>query len=124
MASASRLYRSLPHRILNWKLALGERKGNHMKLSISRRNLLAGAPLVATALAAGPPTPTGGKPAILGGPKAFSGAFPGWPVYDQTEERALIDTLRTGKWYRGSGQTVGKFEEAYARLTGARCCLA
>jgi dTDP-4-amino-4,6-dideoxygalactose transaminase len=95
-----------------------------MKLSISRRNLLAGAPLVATALAADTPTPTGGKPAILGGPKAFSGAFPGWPVYDQTEERALIDTLHSGKWYRGSGQTVGKFEVAYARLTGSRCCLA
>ena len=88
-----------------------------MKLSISRRNLLAGAPLVATALAADTPTPTGG-------PKAFSGAFPGWPVYDQTEERALIDTLHSGKWYRGSGQTVGKFEVAYARLTGSRCCLA
>lgn len=95
-----------------------------MKHSISRRNLLAGAPLAVTALAVDAPAETGGKPALLGGPKTISGAFPGWPVYDQTEERALIDILRSGKWYRGSGQTVGRFEQAYAQLTGAKCCLA
>jgi perosamine synthetase len=95
-----------------------------VKHFISRRNLLAGAPLAVTALAMDAPAETGGKPAILGGPQAFTGAFPGWPVYNQTEERTLIDTLRSGKWYRGSGQVVGKFEQAYAQLTGARCCLA
>ena len=95
-----------------------------MKHSFSRRNFLAGAPLAATALAADTPAGAGGKPAILGGPKAFTGAFPGWPVYDQTEERALLDTLHSGKWYRGSGQMVSKFEQAYAQLTGARLCLA
>jgi len=95
-----------------------------MKHAISRRNLLAGAPLAVTALAVNAPAETGGKPAILGGPKTFSGAFPGWPVYDQTEERALIDILRSGKWYRGSGQAVARFEQAYAQLTGAKYCLA
>ena len=95
-----------------------------MQDSISRRNLLAGAPLAVTALAMNAPAETGGKPAILGGPKSFTGAFPGWPVYDQTEERALLDILRSGKWYRGSGQAVGRFEQAYAQLTGAKYCLA
>jgi dTDP-4-amino-4,6-dideoxygalactose transaminase len=50
--------------------------------------------------------------------------FPSWPVFDQTEERAMLDTLRSGKWYRGGGVTVDRFEEAYARLTGAKYCLA
>jgi dTDP-4-amino-4,6-dideoxygalactose transaminase len=95
-----------------------------MKDSISRRNLLAGAPLVAAAQAVNASAETGGKPAILGGSKAFPGALPGWPVYDQTEERALSDILRSGKWYRGSGQAVRRFEQAYAQLTGAKCCLA
>ncbi len=95
-----------------------------MKHSISRRNLLAGAPLAVTAQAVSAAAETGGKPAILGGSKAFPGAFPGWPVYDQTEERALSDVLRSGKWYRGTGQAVGRFEQAYAQLTGAKCCLA
>jgi perosamine synthetase len=95
-----------------------------MKHSFSRRNFLAGAPLAATALAADTPTGAGGKPAILGGPKAVTAPFPGWPVFDQTEERALLDTLHSGKWGRGSGQNVNKFEQAYAQLTGAKFCLA
>jgi len=95
-----------------------------MKHSVSRRNFLVGAPLAATALAADTPAGDYGKPAILGGPKTFTGAFPGWPVYDQTEERALVDTLHSGKWARGTGQMVNKFEKAYAQLTGAKSCLA
>lgn len=64
------------------------------------------------------------KPALLGGPKTHPARFPSWPVFDQTEERALLDTLHSGKWYRGDGQTVTKFERAYAQLTGAKYCLA
>ena len=95
-----------------------------MKYSVSRRNFLVGAPLAATAVAADTSAGGYGKPAVLGGPKTFTGAFPGWPVYDQTEERALADALHTGKWNRGSGQMVSKFEKAYAQLTGAKSCLA
>ena len=64
------------------------------------------------------------KPAILGGPKAHTGGFPGWPVMDQTEEKALLDTLHSGHWYRGNGTAVSKFENAYEKLTDARHCLA
>ena len=35
-----------------------------------------------------------------------------------------MDTLRSRKWYRGNGQMVNKFEQAYAQLTGAKYCLA
>jgi dTDP-4-amino-4,6-dideoxygalactose transaminase len=51
-------------------------------------------------------------------------SFPSWPVFDQTEERAMLDTLRSGKWNRGTGGTVNRFEEAYAKLTGTKYCLA
>ena len=47
-------------------------------------------------------------------------SFPSWPVFDQTEERAMLDTLRSGKWNRGTGGTVNRFEEAYAKLTGTK----
>jgi len=50
--------------------------------------------------------------------------FPSWPVADEREEKALADVLHGGKWYRGDGSTVDHFEEAYARLTGARHCIA
>ena len=64
------------------------------------------------------------KPAILGGPKAHPSGFPGWPVFDQAEEKALLDTLRSGHWFRGSGSAVAKFEDEFAKLTGAKHCLA
>ena len=49
--------------------------------------------------------------------------MPSWPVFDQKEEQALIEVVRSGSWYRGSGKTVSRFEESYARLTGAKYCL-
>jgi dTDP-4-amino-4,6-dideoxygalactose transaminase len=64
------------------------------------------------------------KPALLGGSPVRAGAFPSWPVFDQREEGALLEVLRGRKWFRGDGRTVSRFEEAYARLTGARHCIA
>src|SRR5436309_6574044 len=87
----------------------------------TRRRFLAAAPVAGAALAA---ENTNDKPVLLGGSKAHPAPFPSWPVFDQTEERAVLDTLRSGKWYRGGGQMVNKFEQAYAQLTGAGFCLA
>src|SRR5436305_8123100 len=87
----------------------------------TRRRFLAAAPLAGAAMAVDVPND---KPAILGGAKAHPTAFPGWPVFDRTEEDAVVQTLRSGKWYRGNGKNVARFEEAYARLTGAKTCLA
>ncbi|HWQ91607.1 MAG TPA: DegT/DnrJ/EryC1/StrS family aminotransferase, partial [Clostridia bacterium] len=67
---------------------------------------------------------SGGKPAKLGGKPVCSGGFPGWPVFDQTEEKALLETLHSGNWFRGSGTAVAQFETAYEKLTGAKHCLA
>jgi perosamine synthetase len=64
------------------------------------------------------------KPALLGGPPVRSTRFPSWPVVDEREEKALSNVLHSGKWFRLDGQTVDRFEEAYARLTGARHCIA
>jgi len=64
------------------------------------------------------------KPALLGGSKVRAEAFPSWPVSGESEAQALIETLRSGKWYRGNGQQTKKFEEAFRNLTGARHCLA
>ena len=66
----------------------------------------------------------GGKPAVLGGPPVRTAPFPDWPVMDGREDQALLDVLHGGKWFRGDGQTVTRFEEAWANLTGARHCLA
>lgn len=64
------------------------------------------------------------RPAALGGAKARTTRWPSWPVFDKKEEEALLATLRSGHWYRGSGAGVAKFEKSYAELTGAKACLA
>ncbi len=94
-----------------------------MRTPVSRRRFLAAAPLAAAAVRP-LKAATGGKLAILGGDKARTGGFPSWPVFDQTEEHALLDVLHSGKWYRGADRIVNNFEQAYARLTGAKYCLA
>ena len=96
---------------------------------INRREFLRAASVAGAGLALSFPTlarsaAEAAKPALLGGPKAHAGGFPGWPVFDQTEEQALLDTLRSGHWFRGSGSAVAKFEAEFAKLTGARHCLA
>ena len=65
-----------------------------------------------------------GKPALLGGKPVRTEPFPSWPKFDSREEQAVLDTLRSGKWFRGYGQNVNRFEQAYAQLTGAKHCLA
>jgi dTDP-4-amino-4,6-dideoxygalactose transaminase len=105
-----------------------------MKQQITRRRFLetsslagAGVSLTLThrsSVAAESSSAGSAKPAVLGGKPVCSGKFPGWPVYDRTEEQALLETLHSGAWYRGSGKGVSTFEEAYAKLTGAKHCLA
>ncbi len=65
------------------------------------------------------------KPAVLGGPKAHPSAFPSWPVVDQTEKKAVVDTVESKIWGRLNGNSsVDKFEAEYEKLFGAEKCLA
>ncbi len=72
--------------------------------------------------------------AIFGGLPIRSKPFPSWPVFDESEERALLEVLRSGKWWRysyGEGvelkepevapprSKVAEFQEAFARFQGA-----
>ncbi len=90
--------------------------------TISRRGFMT----VAAGVAAAPTilVADAERPALLGGRPVRATPFPSWPVTDQREEKALLDVLHGHKWYRGEGQTVGRFEEAYSQLTGARHCIA
>lgn len=72
---------------------------------------------------------------ILGGRPLRAKPFPSWPVFDENEEQALLEVLRSGKWWRFSyaqgvelrepevGQPRSKvveFQEAFARMQQAR----
>lgn len=64
------------------------------------------------------------KPAILGGTPVHKGGWPGWPTWRESWEPAVIEVLRSGRWFRGAGEHVEEFERAYAKLIGAKRCLA
>lgn len=91
---------------------------------MKRRSFLAAGSAVTAVIKPQAKAATTGKPALLGGEPVRRVAFPGWPITDQQEEQAILGVLRSGKWNRGNGQMVNRFEESYARLMGAQRCLA
>src|SRR5512145_966453 len=100
-----------------------------MNRQLNRRDFIGKTSAVGAGLALGFPEVVRGsqataKPALLGGPKARAAGFPAWPVFDQTEEKALTEILHSAQWFRGSGKAVAKFEDEYERLTGAKHCVA
>jgi dTDP-4-amino-4,6-dideoxygalactose transaminase len=64
------------------------------------------------------------KPAVLGGAPVRTEPFPSWPVADDLEDQALLKVLHSGKWNRGTGAQVSRFEQEYAQTMGAKHCLA
>src|SRR3989454_1116952 len=64
------------------------------------------------------------KPALLGGSPVHTGSWPRWPEWRQAWEPRILQVLRSGQWYRGSGEQVPRFETAYAEMLGAKRCLA
>jgi perosamine synthetase len=65
------------------------------------------------------------KPALLGGTPIRTGSYPQWPITDSTDQAALLEVFRSGRWSRSYGGPVaGQFEQAYAALMGARHCIA
>ena len=55
--------------------------------------------------------------ASLGGPPVRTKPWPTWPVVGQSEEKAVLEVLRSGKWWHGD--KVKAIEEAYARFQDA-----
>lgn len=58
--------------------------------------------------------------AIAGGTPVRTRPWPHWPIFDEREERALLDVLRSGKWWSVEGTKVREFEEAFARFQDAQ----
>jgi dTDP-4-amino-4,6-dideoxygalactose transaminase len=72
-------------------------------------------------------TRTGGKLAILGGePVRKNKSWPAWPYIDDGIVDSVVKTTKSGIWCRiqSASGTVATFEKEYARLLGARLCVA
>ena len=93
------------------------------KTQMTRRRFLAATSAAGVGLTFAAARAADAKPALFGGKPVRTEPFPSWPVFDQSEEQALLNTLRTGHWFRGSGKNVNRFEEAFAELMGARFCV-
>jgi perosamine synthetase len=64
------------------------------------------------------------KPALLGGTPVHKGGWTRWPQWRETWEPEVLKVFRSGRWYRGSAEHVADFEKGYAKLLGAKSCLA
>jgi len=64
------------------------------------------------------------KPVLLGGKAVRTRSWPSWPEWRKPWEARILDVLRSGRWWRGSGEHVAEFEKAYTGLIGAKRCLA
>jgi dTDP-4-amino-4,6-dideoxygalactose transaminase len=56
--------------------------------------------------------------ALNGGSPACQVTWPTWPIFDDSERRALLGVLDSGKWW--FGEKVREFEAAYAAFQGAK----
>jgi len=53
--------------------------------------------------------------ALTGAPPVRTRPFPGWPLFDESEEDSLIDVLKSGRW-GGYSERIAEFESAFATL--------
>jgi dTDP-4-amino-4,6-dideoxygalactose transaminase len=102
-----------------------------MKKPITRRSFVRAAAAGSAALAGwngGRPlvlASEAARPAVLGGKPVREGGWASWPQWQQAWEPEVLEVLRSNQWFRGGpGGHVGDFEDAYARLLGAKRCLA
>ena len=58
--------------------------------------------------------------AVNGGSPVRTAPFPAWPVFDEREERLLLEVLHSGKWSILNGDKVREFQEQFAVYQQAR----
>jgi dTDP-4-amino-4,6-dideoxygalactose transaminase len=58
--------------------------------------------------------------AILGGKPVKIKPFPSWPQYDEREEKAILEVLHSGIWWRTPGTKTLEFEQKFAAYHQAR----
>ncbi len=62
---------------------------------------------------------------LAGRRPSHTGGWPRWPEWRESWEPEILKILRSGRWYRGGGGgKVPEFEAGYAKLLGAKRCLA
>lgn len=63
------------------------------------------------------------KLAVNGGEKIHTGPWPQWPIWDQSAEEGIIQMLRSGRWWKGTGGALPEFEKVFAEKIGSKRCV-
>lgn len=96
-----------------------------MNSGVNRRQFIAATTAAGVGLAMARGSQAAEKPALLGGMPVHNGGWPEWPEWKESWEPEVLKVLRSGRWYSGDGGgQVSQFEAAYAKLLGAKRCLA
>ncbi len=93
-----------------------------MSRQVSRRQFMATTTAATVGVAVSTSSQAGEKPALLGGKPVRTKGYASWPWVKEPLEQWVADVARSGGWYRNGW--VQRFEEAYAKLNGAKCCIA
>ena len=98
------------------------------KSPVSRRKFLGGAATAGAGLCLGVPVARAAKANRTTSAAAAKTRAPtDWPVWDSSDENALLDVLHSGKWGRtaaGATGRVNEFEKRFAARMRARYCVA
>lgn len=62
--------------------------------------------------------------ALLGGEKAIRQDFVKWPVFDETDVKAVEETVRSGKWNKHEGSRNSEFVKMFSGYVGTKFGLA
>ncbi len=98
-----------------------------MRMPHSRRSFLGAISAAASAVGLGGRNApaAGDEPlAILGGKPVRRERFSSWPIVEENDEKAWMEVLRKKKWCRIDGDYANRFEETWARMMGAKHCIA
>jgi dTDP-4-amino-4,6-dideoxygalactose transaminase len=98
-----------------------------MRMPHSRRSFLGAVSAAASAVGLGGrnASASADEPlAVLGGRPVRRGRFASWPIIADNDEKSWMEVLRKKKWCRIDGDYANRFEESWARIMGAKHCVA
>jgi perosamine synthetase len=93
-----------------------------MNREVNRRQFMAATTSVSVSLALTGAAAAAEKPALLGGKPVRTKGYQSWPLVADADEKAVLEVVRSGRWYRG--RSVDQFEETFAKASDAKYCVA
>jgi dTDP-4-amino-4,6-dideoxygalactose transaminase len=98
-----------------------------MRMPHSRRSFLGAVSAAASAVGLGGREASAAADAplaILGGKPVRREPFSSWPVIGENDEKSWMEVFRKKRWCRINGDYANRFEETWARILGAKHCVA